>query len=153
MIETPCKAVFILTFSHSRTFFMYENVAVTDFPEGLFGSVSFEIIEVMVARNVTSVHPSVFLQSKERLKQVTIGECLIGDFSWDILPQLTNLLLLDLHENVLTTIPPIESDSLETLNLWENEISSLEIGWSTPNLRHLDTSECNGAEHHAAWTH
>ncbi|CAG0904011.1 unnamed protein product [Darwinula stevensoni] len=59
------------------------------------------------------------------------------------------LVHLDLGENFLLDLPPVESPSLERLYLGGNEIARLTIGWSTPNLTALvvDNNPITEVEH------
>ena len=112
-----------------------------ELPEGVFGHLSFENI-YLNNTNVRRIHPSVILSSKDRLVNMTIKHSLLEEFPFHHLSSLPHLTKLRLHHNYLTSIPAVQTHSLETLNLESNNISSLEeVGWETPNLRKLSLSE------------
>ena len=119
---------------------MRNNSIVTDLPEGVFGDVSFELF-ILERVEMITVHPSIILQSKERLQNLTIGGGL-EEFPWEVLPQLTRLYYLNLGGNSLTALPPLQSPTLEYLILGNNFIDALEAGWSTPNLLQMLLCEC-----------
>ena len=120
---------------------MWYNEWVTEFPEGVFGAVTFERIQLNYVRNLNSVHPSVILESKDRLQQLLICDCLLDHFQWDILSQLTELRLFGLCDSDVSELPVFDSPILEGLFLSGNRISTFEAGWSTPNIKYLEMGE------------
>ena len=115
---------------------------MTNLPEGVFGDVTFEDFIIFDVVNLVTVHPSIILQSKERLQQLAIGYCRLEEFPWEILPQLIRLNSLDLHGNYITTLPPLQSPTLQYFDFRFNFIDALEAGWSTPNLLGVWFGEC-----------
>ncbi|CAG0891150.1 unnamed protein product [Darwinula stevensoni] len=121
-------------------FRLYENDAVQDLPEGVFGDVSFE--EIIVGNSVVgALHPTAILTSRDRLRTLQVSYCALEEFPWDVIPQFANLTRLHLYGNAFTVIPPIQSDSLEELLLFGNHVVTLEVGSSLPNLDVLHLNE------------
>ncbi|CAG0902950.1 unnamed protein product [Darwinula stevensoni] len=125
-------------FPNLTNFYVWYNDWVTELPEGVFGTVTFERIQLNGVRNLNSVHPSVILESKDRLQQLLICDCLLDHFQWDILSQLTELKFFGLCDSDVTDLPVFDSLILEGLYLPGNRISTFEAGWSTPNIKYLD---------------
>ncbi|CAG0893882.1 unnamed protein product [Darwinula stevensoni] len=124
-------------FQNLTRFLLKENNDVSVLPEGVFGDISFEEIFVDLT-SVTSLHFTTLLPSKDRLWSLIIGFSSLEEFPWEILPQLINLKELDLQFNALTSLPLLQSASLEYIDIMFNEISHVEAGWSLPNLRILN---------------
>ncbi|CAG0904264.1 unnamed protein product [Darwinula stevensoni] len=122
-----------------RQFLLEGNSDVSVLPEGAFGDISFEEI-VVFQTSVASLHSTALLPSKDRLWRLTILESSLEEFPWEILPQLINLTHIYMSGNALTSLPPLQSASLQHLSLWKNVISHVEAGWSLPNLRSLSLS-------------
>ncbi|CAG0902078.1 unnamed protein product [Darwinula stevensoni] len=116
-------------------FNMWYNRAVTELSEGIFGDVTFESITITGASNLTAVHESVLLASKDSLELATCVYCSLEDFPWDVLPQMVALKVVGLEGNDLMTIPGLQSPTLEHLDLSYNRISALEGEWFLPSLR------------------
>ncbi|CAG0893760.1 unnamed protein product [Darwinula stevensoni] len=121
-------------------FTVLNSDGLTELPQGVFGDVSFQYIDVYDAWNLMTIHPEAILQSKDRLQGLHIYGGILHDFPWYIVPQLTNITSLGISSNALTTVPVLESSALQYLFLGENHISTLEVGWNTPNLNYLDLS-------------
>ncbi|CAG0893879.1 unnamed protein product [Darwinula stevensoni] len=118
------------------TFSLQENLGVKELPRGVFGDNSFE--KIHVSRTfVASIHSADLLSSKDRLWRVTIKESSIEEFPWEILPQLTNLKELYLYSNHLTSLPHLQSASLEYFSISKNNVVHVQAGWYLPNLRDL----------------
>ncbi|CAG0903938.1 unnamed protein product, partial [Darwinula stevensoni] len=117
-------------------FTLFGNKAVEEFPPGVFGNVSFERT-ILLHTQVGSIHRSALRSSKEQLRRPEILAGELREFPWDILPDMPGLVHLDLGENFLLDLPPVESPSLERLSLGGNKIARLTVGWSTPNLTAL----------------
>ena len=135
-----------LFLSPSRLFRVQWNEKVTGLPEGVFGDVSFEHMVLENAWNLSVIHPGAVLQSKDRLQHLQIHYTPLEDFSWEILPQLANLLFFDFTDSSITTLPALHSPTLQSLALWNNHISTVEVGWSAPNLEVLIMGESNCSE-------
>ncbi|CAG0903132.1 unnamed protein product [Darwinula stevensoni] len=107
-------------------------------PRGVLGLISFQAIRIDNT-NVETVHPSAILASNDRLLVLEIQNSRLKEFPSHILPQLPNLLTLNLRNNSLTVLPAVESFNLRVLHLPFNNIARVEEdGWDTPNLRVLD---------------
>ncbi|CAG0886944.1 unnamed protein product, partial [Darwinula stevensoni] len=116
-------------------FEMRSNTDVDVFPENAFQSISFESI-YMYGTVVKAIDPSAVLASKDKLVRLEILFSRLEGFPVEILPQLPGLRDLDLSNNRLTSVPALQSQSLEELYLQSNNISRLEeAGWVTPKLR------------------
>ena len=124
---------------------MSNNQGVLVLPEGAFGDVTFQEIYVHKT-SLGSIHAGALLPSKDRLSTVEISDSLLDSFPWEILPELTSLESLHLHGNSFTSLPPLQSVSLEDFRIFTNEIAQLEVGWSLPNLTVLDLGECESSE-------
>ncbi|CAG0890031.1 unnamed protein product [Darwinula stevensoni] len=117
-------------------FSLMYNDDVRVLPGGVFGDTTFDTINLAVT-SVSRVDPAALLASKDRLLSLVIDGSPLREFPWEILPQLANLKKLDLRDIGLTTLPLLQSDSLEEFSVSSNEIDHLEAGWSLPNLRRL----------------
>ncbi|CAG0897369.1 unnamed protein product [Darwinula stevensoni] len=126
----------------SSDFTLLENEAVEEFPPGVFGNVSLERI-ILLHTQVGSIHRSALRSSKEQLRRPEILAGELREFPWDFLPDMPGLVHLELGENFLLDLPPVESPSLERLSLGGNKIARLTVGWSTPNLTALVVGECH----------
>ncbi|CAG0894407.1 unnamed protein product, partial [Darwinula stevensoni] len=114
-------------------FVMYDNKAVDELPSGVFGDISFQ--RVFIDRTIMeTVHPTFMHSSLNDLRMLRIMSSSLQRLPWEILPQFAVLQFLDLRNNSMTNVPAIESASLEKLFLYDNNITSLKGGWSTPNL-------------------
>ncbi|CAG0901187.1 unnamed protein product [Darwinula stevensoni] len=119
-------------FNRLTKFLLTSRSGVKELPEGLFGDVTFQYIEVRDTE-VASVHPTVLLSSKDELYHLSITESSLEDFPFDVLSQMTKLQYLNLRHNALNSSPVVQCPNLEYLDLTGNEIS-LESGWSMPSL-------------------
>ncbi|CAG0887199.1 unnamed protein product [Darwinula stevensoni] len=113
------------------------NMLLTELPEGVFGTVSFERIEIIYVPNLVTVHPSVILQSRDTLQSMMITSGRLGDFPWSILPEMNSLKNVSVEGHSLTSLPVLQSSTLEGLYLQLNSISAVEAGWSMPLLKNL----------------
>ena len=111
-----------------------------ELPEGTFGPVTFLRISIYNSE-IRTLHPSVVLSSKDRLEDVIIQWSQLEGFPFEILPDLTQLLVLDLTGNSLTSVPSLQSFSLQELYLRSNNIANIEGNWSTPGLKYLYLGE------------
>ncbi|CAG0900176.1 unnamed protein product [Darwinula stevensoni] len=123
-------------FTELKRFKLEDNTGVRDFPEGLFGDVSFERIHLS-RTTIGSLHPGAILSSKDRLSLLGITYSALVDFPWDVLPQLTNLSQLNLSNNSLTVLPQSQSSSLQYLMIENNQVAEIQAGSSLPNLNIL----------------
>ena len=114
---------------------------VRELQGGVFGEVTFEEVFIQYT-SISNINSAVLLPLKDRLQYMKIGDGVLEVFPWEVVPQLTNLHNLDLWGNALTSLPPLQSTSLEFLDISANEIAQLEVGWSLPNLRYLRLGEC-----------
>ncbi|CAG0888713.1 unnamed protein product [Darwinula stevensoni] len=130
------------SFTNLTEFRLVNNEAIQEFPESMFGNITFEKIYVWNTA-VSVVHPSSLLTSKDRLQHLSITSSRIEEFPWEILFELTSLVELDLHGNILATLPALESPSLELLVVEGNKLSALENNWKIPNLKILDIGSGN----------
>ncbi|CAG0902435.1 unnamed protein product [Darwinula stevensoni] len=73
-----------------------------------------------------------------RLEQLTIINTHLKEFPFHVLPVMMKLKELRLPSNALKLVPALRSTSLKTLILSNNEIGTLQPGWSLPNLEFLD---------------
>ena len=122
---------------------MRNNDFVTELPEDVFGSVSFQEIYLNSDLNLRIVHRAAILASKDRLKTLHLRNNALDDFAFDILPELTSLGELRLDGNILTALPSLSSGTLTFIALQGNNIDTLEPGWNIPTLKTLDLGECN----------
>ena len=114
-----------------------------DLPEGVFGDLSFEKI-LIYNTSLKTIHSSVILSSRDRLVDLTIAHSRLQGFPFSLLPTFPLLKKLWLQNNSLTSVPVLQSESLEVLYLYSNRITKVdEDGWATPNLRELYLSEYN----------
>ncbi|CAG0892362.1 unnamed protein product [Darwinula stevensoni] len=120
----------------ARTLWM-SHTEIEDLPDGVFGNVSFQEMRLEGNRNLRRIHPNALLPSKDRLEILIMTTCHLIDFPFEIIPELKALKELHLNWNYLTNVPMINSNSLEKLILWGNQITYLEdqSGWSMPNLK------------------
>ncbi|CAG0897814.1 unnamed protein product [Darwinula stevensoni] len=124
------------TFRNLRSFRM-EYSPVRDLPPGVFGSQSFQQMEI-VFTDISTVDPSALSPSADRLTSLTMSENLVSSFPFDLLPEMRVLTHLDLSWNALTFLPAIRSSSLEALYLYMNRIDRFDEGtWSLPNLKYF----------------
>ncbi|CAG0900104.1 unnamed protein product [Darwinula stevensoni] len=125
-------------FNRLTEFKLYDNTAVEELPDGVFGEVSFERMYLEDCAVVT-VHPTALLSSNESLYDLGIFSCPLEEFPFHVLPQLNRLELLMIDTTSIgPDVPPIQSETLQSIVLTRNQISRLnETGWSTPNLRQL----------------
>ena len=124
-----------------RQFKLQDNVKVKALPEGAFGNLTFQEI-LIYNTSLRKIHPSVILNSKDRLVDLTIAHSRLEVFPFRLLPALSELKRLWLQNNSLSSVPALQSESLEVLYLYSNNIKRVEEdGWSTPNLRELQLSE------------
>ncbi|CAG0887972.1 unnamed protein product [Darwinula stevensoni] len=118
-------------------FVLMDNAEVQELPEGVFRDLSFQDIWVNYTA-LRRIHPSALLPSKDSLETVSIRFSDLESFPFNILPQFSRLKELSLWNNSLTSVPAIQSDSLEILNLPYNNLANVGgPGWATPNLREL----------------
>ncbi|CAG0904407.1 unnamed protein product [Darwinula stevensoni] len=129
----------LVNYGGQRRFLMTGNWAVEELAAGVFGNVTFDHIFIW-GTNLVTVDSSAVLSSKDRLEQLTIANSLLGDFPFQILPQMTQLRGLQLDSNLLKSVPALKSQSLQNLSLSLNQIETLESGWSVPNLEILNIS-------------
>ncbi|CAG0890035.1 unnamed protein product [Darwinula stevensoni] len=122
--------------NHFTEFRMVRNEFVQELPEGVFANVSFKNIFIEHSALV-SVHRTALLPSKDQLETITIADCNLEDFPWEILPELGSLAWLFLAVNALNAVPPLNSSSLESLSIVGNRIRTLESGWFLPNMQDL----------------
>ncbi|CAG0898263.1 unnamed protein product [Darwinula stevensoni] len=116
-------------------FVIMDNAEVQELPEGVFRDLSFQDIWVNYTA-LRRIHPAALLPSKDSLQTMTILFSDLDSFPLDMLPLFSRLKELSLRNNSLTSVPAIESDSLEILNLPYNNLAKVEgLGWRTPNLR------------------
>ncbi|CAG0899918.1 unnamed protein product [Darwinula stevensoni] len=118
-------------------FLTKHNTEVVELREGFFGVLSFQQITIDNTA-VKEVHPSAMLPLKHFHTDLGIYNSLLKNFPFHILHEFQHLKELWLYNNLLTSVPAFKSDSLEILNLRDNEITSVEFdGWATPKLREL----------------
>ncbi|CAG0906712.1 unnamed protein product, partial [Darwinula stevensoni] len=119
-------------------FKLRNNTSVLELPEGVFGEVTFEVIEMWYCA-VVALHPSAIVPSADTLEFLNIGRCPLEDFPFHVLPQLIRLKNLFVGGTKIGgVVAPLQSMTLEDLYLGVNQISALnETGWSTPNLKAL----------------
>ncbi|CAG0899308.1 unnamed protein product, partial [Darwinula stevensoni] len=122
------------------------NIEITELPQGIFGNVSIVAVGVQLSPNFTAIHPSVLLSMKETIMAFWSDRCSLEDFPWDILPQLVAFTNLHLPGNALTTVPVLQSETLDDLDLADNNISFIEGGWFLPNLRWLSMGVTAGTQ-------
>ncbi|CAG0901237.1 unnamed protein product [Darwinula stevensoni] len=127
-------------FTEIWKFQLTHNWEILELPDGVFGDVTFEEIYIY-NDSLVSLHPGAILPSKDRLRELKLSRCGMGkipggmeEFPWDILPQFNKLTRLYLTINALTTLPAIQSASLEQIQIGDNQIMTLESGSSLPRL-------------------
>ncbi|CAG0892360.1 unnamed protein product [Darwinula stevensoni] len=124
-------------FKNMRRFYLGLS-EIEELPEGVFGDISFQEIRITDNGMLRSIHNTALRASRDRLRVLRMEGNHLNSFPFDILPEMTALTELTLYNNYLIFVPVINSDSLELLNLANNEITFLEEGpWSLPNLREL----------------
>ncbi|CAG0883796.1 unnamed protein product [Darwinula stevensoni] len=106
----------IWPFTELNTFVMRHNDAIMEWPEGLFGKVTFENI-ILGYTSVTTIHPSVLISLKDRIVTLDCQTCGLQDFPWDIVPQLTHLQVFYINDyyNPIMEIPQGFFESMESL--------------------------------------
>ncbi|CAG0888219.1 unnamed protein product [Darwinula stevensoni] len=124
--------------SDQKYFDIWWNDALTDLPSGVFGDVSFHAIQIHGARNLERMDPDALERSGDRLRDLTVAFCRLGDFPWEALPRLGELRSVDASDNAIARLPAIESPTLQSLYLQQNDISDVRAGWATPELKVLD---------------
>ncbi|CAG0896805.1 unnamed protein product [Darwinula stevensoni] len=113
-------------------FRLSESKAVLDLSHGIFGNITFQRI-YSYKTTIRTIHPSTLNSSRERLQSLNIWNSRLEDFPFTVLPELTNLKILDLHGNALKTVPPLESESLKELYLplaIARSSDKVEEGWA-----------------------
>ncbi|CAG0900155.1 unnamed protein product [Darwinula stevensoni] len=118
-------------------FRLSESKAVLDLSHGIFGNITFQRIYTYKT-TIRTIHPSTLNSSRERLQSLNIWNSRLEDFPFTVLPELTNLKILDLHGNALKTVPPLESESLKELYLYDNQIATFQGNLNMPNLKSLN---------------
>ncbi|CAG0897500.1 unnamed protein product, partial [Darwinula stevensoni] len=124
--------------SELSSFGMRENDLATELSDGIFGDVSFEYIDIFQSRELNDIRPLALLPSSDRLFGASIAQCPLENFPWSILPDMVALKRLSISDTKLTTLPALESSTIDYLFLWHNEISTIEGVWDVPNLYSLD---------------
>ncbi|CAG0887206.1 unnamed protein product [Darwinula stevensoni] len=104
-------------FPELRQFSVQINEKVTELPEGVLGDVSIQHILLESVWNLSTIHPEVVLQSKDRLQQIQVHDVPVEDFPWEVLSQLTSLLFFDFtgSGNPISELPPGLFEGLENL--------------------------------------
>ncbi|CAG0898994.1 unnamed protein product [Darwinula stevensoni] len=119
-------------------FKIYNNTRDLKLSAGILGELTLQSIWIGDT-NVTSIQPSFILPSKDRLKDFTLQNSHLEEFPFHIIPRLRSLNKLWLRNNSLTSIPSLQSLSLEILDFNYNKINTIDVdGWMTPNLREFD---------------
>ncbi|CAG0903698.1 unnamed protein product, partial [Darwinula stevensoni] len=119
-------------------FYMNGTPGVKHLPDGILAHLSFQSIWLNDTR-LKRVHPSVLLLSGSRLVNLTVQFARLEEFPFRLLPEFPRLRSLWLESNLLTSVPALQSESLEILDLDHNRITRVEEdGWATPNLRDFD---------------
>ncbi|CAG0888721.1 unnamed protein product [Darwinula stevensoni] len=123
-----------------KQFHMKGNKMLEDLHEGVFAGLSFQWIFVEDT-NVRTIHPSALLHSMEVIMDLTIGDSGLEEFPFQLLPKFRRLKGLSLYGNLLTSVPALQTDTLEMLDLSMNNISRLEGNeWATPSLKNFNLS-------------
>ncbi|CAG0886998.1 unnamed protein product [Darwinula stevensoni] len=118
-------------------FRLTNNDGVLDLPEGVFGEVSFQRLYVS-GTSVANLYPlSILPHLAARLEELRIMDSSLTDFPFVILSPLRSLKVLDISGNAISAVPALQSSSLQIFNVEFNQITALEEGWSTPNLKEL----------------
>ncbi|CAG0902643.1 unnamed protein product [Darwinula stevensoni] len=120
-------------------FYMLGNSAVQHLPERVFGNMTFDDI-IISETSLVSVDPMALLSSKNRLKILIISNSTLEEFPFQVIPQMTNLTILEITDSPLKSLPALRSSSLEIVRLSHNRIGRLLPGWFMPKLRKLDIS-------------
>ncbi|CAG0900556.1 unnamed protein product [Darwinula stevensoni] len=124
--------------SRLQLFFLSLNTKLKDLPDGAFGNISFASMYLTLT-NLETIAPSALLPSRDRLAHLAIVHSSLEEFPFELLPRMPRLQILHLSHNLLTSVPPLQSQSLQELNLLNNHILKVEeTGWATPNLKVLD---------------
>ncbi|CAG0880253.1 unnamed protein product [Darwinula stevensoni] len=118
-------------------FRMENNDAVEDLPEGVFGNASFSSMHIWNSA-VVKVDPAAIRSSKDRLEELAMAGGRLEEFPFGVLREMKKLVKLQISSNALAAVPALESRSLLLLDLSNNQIGSLEPGWSLPLLVNLD---------------
>ena len=100
---------------------------VTKLISGVFQSISFEIIEIEQEDAFGLIEPlaltgSIFTLQHLRVVYTRISE---NTFPFSMIGEFRNLKILELYGNYITSIPKIESFSLEELSLNDNRITTI----------------------------
>ncbi|CAG0902817.1 unnamed protein product [Darwinula stevensoni] len=115
------------------SFWLERNDRVEQLPEGVFGDVTFQEIEVS-RTSVESIDPEALLPSKDRLERLDINNSKLKEFPFEIIAQFSILTYLSLGANELTSLSSFQSSSLETLGVAGNQLTFFG-NMSLPNLR------------------
>ncbi|CAG0895752.1 unnamed protein product [Darwinula stevensoni] len=87
-----------------------------------------------------SMDAVILIHLHDRLEQLAIINTHLEKFPFYVLPIMSQLEELQLSSNALKSVPALKCPSLKKLILTNNEIDTLERGWSLPNLETLDIS-------------
>ncbi|CAG0885973.1 unnamed protein product [Darwinula stevensoni] len=118
-------------------FRLSENDKVLTLPDGVFGNITFQRIHAYQTK-MRTINATTFKSSRSRLQSLNIWNSRLEDFPFAILPELTQLKILDLHGNALETVPALESESLQELYLYDNQIVTFQGKLTIPNLKSLN---------------
>ncbi|CAG0889568.1 unnamed protein product [Darwinula stevensoni] len=108
------------------------NVAITELSGGIFGNVSFQHVFIMYSENLVTIDPSFLLAMKDTLVTVSFTSGRLEDFPWDVVPQLVVIEQISLDGNAVTTVPELQSSTLQSLWLRDNRITTLQEKWILP---------------------
>ncbi|CAG0903943.1 unnamed protein product, partial [Darwinula stevensoni] len=118
-------------------FLIQDNAALSELTEETFQSLTIQVIQIQRSA-VKKIHLSASSPLRHQLEGLEISHSRLEDFPFHKLREFHRLRELWLNNNLLTSIPAIESDSLENLILQNNNITSVEFdGRTTPRLRRI----------------
>ncbi|CAG0886993.1 unnamed protein product [Darwinula stevensoni] len=124
----------------NKIFKLKDNMSVKELPGGIFRTVSFKYIWIEETV-VEKIFLSAILKSQDQLEGVKIIDSRLEEFPFQFLPNFTHLKSLSLYSNYLTSVPALQSQSLESFSVSNNTITRVEEdGWATPSLKFLALS-------------